>query len=727
MAAATLKNWRSGAWAVALLLLLLLFALHLLSGAVLRSEDLSRWFIPLLVFIVIGLVALSVVVTFNLAHLLRDYRRNAAGARLMARMVVMFVLLGIAPVGIVYYYSLQFLMQGIDSWFNVEIDSAMADALELNQATLNMNKRLLLRYTEQMLENIDDSSQTALTLALSDLRGRSGATEVALATPQGEILASSHVNPDVLVPNTPDPLILQQVVSGKNYVQFMTYGESKELYVRALVADLSRGLVFQAIFPTSERISELSENVQSAYAAYRQRAYLRDSIKFSFILALSLVLLVSVFAAVWAAFYTSRRMVAPIQAIAEGTRAIAEGELDGQIPVPRFHDELGFLVASFNAMTRRLAQARDMAEQSNQELEFQREYLEAVLHHLSTGVVAMDAQGNLRTANRAAEQILGAQVARYIGQPFVALGENYPELESFVSLLVRAMNAGEQDWRKELVLNRPDGRQFLTCGYTRLQVFDSSEIGFVVVFDDVSTLIKAQRDAAWGEVARRLAHEIKNPLTPIQLSAERLRRKYLDKLPEDDRKVLDSATRTIVNQVEAMKSMVNAFSDYAKPSRLDAQPLLADDFMSDVLTLYGNNLVFEAGASGVMIEVDPVRFRQVVHNLIKNAQEATQGLDKAEIFVSTSVYNPKEQEVLFLQIVVEDNGSGFREDNTERLFEPYVTHKEKGTGLGLAIVKKIVEEHGGSIRAENRTQGGARFILRLPATYTQALEGASGL
>ncbi len=725
MAVAALKIWRSGAWAVALLLLLLLFALHFLSGAVLKSESLSHWFIPLLVFIVTGLVALSIVVALNLAHLLRDYRRNEAGARLMARMVVMFVLLGIAPVGIVYYYSLQFLMQGIDSWFNVQIDSAMADALELNQATLNMNKRLLLRYSEQMLENIDDSSQTALTLTLSDLRSRSGATEVALATPQGEILASSHVNPDVLVPNTPDPLILQQVVSGKNYVQFMSYGESGELYIRALVADLSRGLIFQAIFPTSERISELSENVQSAYAAYRQRAYLRESIKFSFILALSLVLLVSVFAAIWAAFSTSRRMVAPIQAIAEGTRAIADGELDGQIPVPRYHDELGFLVASFNAMTRRLAQARDLAEQSKQALEFQREYLEAVLHHLSTGVVALDADGNLRTANRAAEQILGADVSRYEGQPFAHLARDYPELEALVGLVSDALDTEKQDWRKELVLNRPEGRQFLICGYTRLQVVKSSEIGCVVVFDDVTTLVKAQRDAAWGEVARRLAHEIKNPLTPIQLSAERLRRKYLDKLPEDDRKVLDTATQTIVNQVEAMKSMVNAFSDYAKPSRLDAQPLLADDFLADVLALYGSSVHFEPGAPGVMMEVDPVRFRQVVHNLVKNAQEATQSVEKPVIQISTAIYQPREQEMLFLEIRVEDNGSGFEVQDTEQLFEPYVTRKERGTGLGLAIVKKIVEEHGGSIRAENRTQGGARFILRLPANY--ALDGVSGL
>ena len=716
MAAAALKTWRSGVWAVALLLLLLLFALHFLSGAVLKSETLSHWFIPLLIFIVVGLVALSIVVAVNLARLLRDYRRNAAGARLMARMVVMFVVLGMAPVGIVYYYSLQFLMQGIDSWFNVQIDSAMADALELNQATLNMNKRVLLRLSEQMLESIDDSSQTALTLALSDLRARSGATEVALATPRGEILASSNINPDVLVPNTPDPLILQQVVSGKNYVQFMPYGESGELHIRVLVADLSRGLILQAIFPTSERITELSENVQSAYAAYRQRAYMRESIKFSFILALSLVLLASVFAAIWAAFYTSRRMVAPIQAIAEGTRAIAEGELDGQIPVPRYHDELGFLVASFNAMTRRLAQARDMAEQSKQKLEFQRQYLEAVLHHLSTGVMAVDVDGNLRTANRAAEQILGADVGRLIGRPLKELASSYPELEPFVALLSCSMGPEGQDWRQELVLHRHQGRQFLICGCTRLKVVESAEIGCVVVFDDVTTLVKAQRDAAWGEVARRLAHEIKNPLTPIQLSAERLRRKYLHKLSEEDSKVLDSATRTIVNQVEAMKSMVNAFSDYAKPSRLEAQPLVADDFLADVLALYGEAVAFDPGAPGIQIEADPVRFRQVVHNLIKNAQEATPE-DRGEVVrVSTSTYWPGEQEMLFLEILVEDNGTGFQEQDIERLFEPYVTSKAKGTGLGLAIVKKIVEEHGGSIRAENREEGGARFILRIPAS-----------
>lgn len=697
-----------------LLVLLLLFALHFLTGAVLGSEQLSRWFMPLLIFIVTGLLVLTFVVGLNLFRLLRDYRRDRAGARLMARMVVLFVVLGIAPAGIVYYYSLQFLMQGIDSWFDVRVDSAMEDALELNQATLNLAKRLLLRYTEQMLENIDDSSRAALALTLTELRSRSSATELALATIQGKILAAANVDPEVLVPDAPDPLVLQQVVSGQPYAGFVSYGEAGDLHIRTLVADPSRGLILQALFPTSVRIGELSEHVQKAYVAYRERAYLRESIKFSFILALSLVLLVSVFAAIWTAFYTARRLVAPIRSIAEGTRAIAEGELDGQIPVPRYHDELSFLVASFNAMTRRLAQARDLADRSKQQLEFQRQYLEALLHHLSSGVIALDAEGNIRTANRAAAQILQVEMENHVGRPFRVLAEEHPELEGFVARLDCHLHGNEGEWRGEILLERPQGRQYLMCGRTRLKVVEQSEIGCVLVFDDVTTLVQAQRDAAWAEVARRLAHEIKNPLTPIQLSAERLRRKYLEKLPEADRKVMDNSTRTIVNQVEAMKDMVNAFSDYARPSRLEPQNVSVDEFLGEVLHLYGKAVSFQPGAEGLRIDADPVRLRQVVHNLVKNAQEAVEKVDHPQIRVITRPSHPDGQERLFVEIAIEDNGPGFDEERIGELFDPYVTTKEKGTGLGLAIVKKIVEEHGGSIRAENRAEGGARILVRLP-------------
>ena len=715
MASETLKAYRPGAYAVALLLVLLLGALHFMSGAILDSEQLSRWFIPLLVFIVVGLLTLVVVISWNLFRLVLESRQKAAGASLRVRLVFMFALLGLAPVTIVYYYSMQFLVRGIDSWFDVQIDSAMEDALELNKATLNLNKRVLLRFTEQVLANVRDTSQAGLSITLGDLRQRAGATELAVAEANGTVLASSNIQPDVLVPSTPDPGTLQLVLGGENYVDFMRYGDSQEIYIRCLVADLSRGVILQAIYPTSEHIDELSEKVQTAYVAYKERAYLRKSIKFSFILTLSLVLLVGVFAAVWAAFFTARRMVEPISRLALRTQAVAAGEYDGQIPMPRQHDELSFLVSSFNAMTRRLALSRDVAEKRKQELERQHTYLETVLNHLSTGVMTLDAVGDISTANHAASHILRADISRHVGQPVAELVTQDNQLLPFAERIETSLEDQSTEWRSEIHMHREDGHQVLICGRTNLQLAGEAGLGWVVVFDDVTELVQAQRNAAWGEVARRLAHEIKNPLTPIQLSAERLRRKFMHTLSEGEIKVLDSATRTIVNQVEAMKSMVNAFSDYAKTSKMSPECILLDDFLKEVLALYGKAVEFMPAALNVSIEADTVRFRQIVHNLVKNAQEASGNTENPWIRVSSKIVGRYGEGDLRVEIRVEDNGSGFDQDSVTHLFEPYVTTKEKGTGLGLAIVKKIVEEHGGTIRAENRSEGGAVITIRLPA------------
>jgi PAS domain S-box-containing protein len=717
--------------AAAMLVVLLLASLHMISAAVQRSEELGQWFIPLLLFTVVGLVLLFGLIGWNLWQLLRDYRRRVAGSRLSARLTVLFLVLALLPVSVVYFYSIRFLSSGIDSWFDLQVDSAMEDALTLSKLSLDLHKRERLKLTENLLSSLEDTSQTAMAISINDLRENSGAIEMTLFSIQGKVLAHSHANPDVLLPTPPDSGMVQQVISGENYVG-VTTAQDGRLMVRCLVLDKAqRGIVMQALYPVPESLSDLSGNVQDAYEAYRTRAYMRSQIKFSFALSLSLVLLLGLFAAAWAAVYTARRLVQPISDIAEGTRAVAEGDYDKQLPLPKVEDELGFLVSSFNAMTRRIARARDALEQSRRKLQRQHNYLETVLGGLSTGVMALDAEGRIQTANRAADQILGVPVSQLEGKDLRVLGSRNEALRPFVEHVAEGFAEGLREGRAEITLYRGGGRQILLCRHSPLETEPGAAAGHVLVFDDVTELVKAQRDAAWGEVARRLAHEIKNPLTPIQLSAERLRRKYLGRLPPQDTQVLDRATHTIVQQVEAMKAMVNDFSDYAKPSKLQIEPLLVDDFLSEVVALYegGTQRVeLQLDARGVTIEADPVRLRQVLHNLLKNAVEA--GGEQGHIVISSRT--GEEEGSGFVEIAVCDNGPGFDAEVLGQAFEPYVTNKTKGTGLGLAIVKRIVAEHGGVIHAENPPDGGGLVVLRLPAQLNRPaqqsmlLSGAAG-
>ncbi len=712
-----LKRFFSGILPVVALLLLLLAALHLLSGAVQNAEALDRWFLPLLVFILFGLLGLLVVVIVNVVRLVISYRQEAAGSRLTLRMVALFVAVALVPVSVVYFYSQQFLLHGIDSWFDVEIDSAMEDALNLSQASLDLHRRERLRSTQKILSGLTQVSVAGLTLSLEDERERSGASELALFEPSGRVIAVINADPTQLVPEKPDDSILQQVREGGSFVGLLPAGEGGLLEVRVVVADPARPLILQALYPTSETVSKLTDKVQGSYSRYRELAFLRSSLKSTFTLALALVLLFSLLSAIWAAFVTARRLAAPVADIAAGTRAVAAGDYDKQLPRPSGHDDLSFLVVSFNAMTRRIARARDAAARSRQEVEAQRAYLQTVLSHLSSGVMTFDLDNCLRTANGAASEILQFDLSDYVGKSLDSLAVGSQQLSQLVEVIRTPITESAEEWRQEVTLYGSEGRQVLLCRSTPLVSPEEGRAGQVVVFDDITALIRAQRESAWGEVARRLAHEIKNPLTPIQLSAERLRHKYLGKMPQEDGAVLDRATHTIVQQVEAMKAMVNAFSDYARPPKMNPQPIQLDEFLSEVLDLYrtgGNTPHFEVSleAEEAQIEADPVRLRQVVHNLVKNAQEAIADSEDGRVEVTSR--QKQEADCRFVEIQVLDNGPGFGDENPNHLFEPYVTKKAKGTGLGLAIVKKIVEEHGGMIWAENCPQGGACVILRLP-------------
>jgi nitrogen fixation/metabolism regulation signal transduction histidine kinase len=703
------------------LLLGVLVSLHLMSTATQDASQLGKMYSWLVAVNILGSVLLLGLVVGNAYWLYRQLKKKAAGSKLTARMIFLFSLLSLAPASIVFYYSMQLLEQSIDSWFDVQIDRAMEDALELGKAALDERMRGLLRQTEHVGQELADSPVSLLAIRLDELRERAGDGEMTIFSRQGRIVAFSGSQGVEIIPDLPEIGVLLQVKQGKSYVGLEpVMGEG--LQIRAVVSMLpDEALFLQAIYPVPTRLAQLASTVEAAYVHYKELTFLRGSLKVTFALTLSLVLFLSLLAALWAAFLSIRRLVAPIRYLALGTRAVAEGDYEKRLPVKR-RDELGFLVESFNAMTEKIAQARDEAHRSRQEVERQRAYLETVLVNLSSGVLSFDGHMRLLTANQAADAILHAEFAQYLGWPLAVLVGAYPHLDELMDTLEGQSRGADQAWRREIPFQGPNGRQELLCRGTPLFGPGGEWQGAVVVIDDVTALIQAQRASAWSEVARRLAHEIKNPLTPIQLSAERLKYKLSKSLAESDAEMLDRSTRTIIQQVEAMKTMVNAFAEYAKPSIVHLQRLAINGLIEEVVALYPpkSGLDFELNLADKLpqVAVDPVNIRQVLHNLIKNSQEAVASGGSGKMRIVTQFVEDNRHPGVEIRLC--DNGPGIPAEQADRIFEPYVTHKAKGTGLGLAIVKKIIEEHGGGIRVDTAYRDGAGFIIRLPVASPAA-------
>ncbi len=725
---------------VSVICMLLLTSLFLMGGATQNSAQFGRLYIPLLLLNAGGLIVLIVLIGANIRRLIRQLRSGTPGAKLTRRLVKMFIIMAVIPVTIVYAFSLDFLRQGIDSWFDVRIGQALTDSMQLSRDALDLRMRELLRQTTQMADELDQPEQVISPLNLERLhdpgntlvvntypagynldtiRTRSGAEELALLSIKGRVIASSSSEADI-VPNSPDETILLQLQQGSNYIALEPL-EGKRLAVRVVVKvpgqkDASgNAMILQAIYPISSDMNEQAETVQAAFAEYQELSYLREQLKISFTMTLTLVLLSTVLAAVWAAFYTARRLTAPILDLAAGTAAVAEGEYETTIQVSS-QDDLGFLVKSFNQMTRKIAQARDEIRRSRDHLESQRAYLEAVLDRLSSGVLTLDREHRIRTANPSVAQILRVPLLQLNGHTLGEISTRFPHLQAFEKALTPHLHGTESDWQQQLELFGSGGHQVLMCRGTALTDSDSGDTDHVIVFDDITALLRGQRDAAWSEVARRLAHEIKNPLTPIQLSAERLRHKYLRSMPAKDAEVLDRLTHTIVQQVETMKVMVNTFSDYARSPHMQREPVTLNKLIGEVVDLFRNvdpkaAIVTELAADLPPMQGDPARLRQVLNNLLKNALEAgSEGTPWVRIssrtveLASTSV----------VEVRIEDQGPGIEDELLARIFEPYVTSKARGTGLGLAIVKKIIEEHDGVVWLENRPQGGACAVIQLP-------------
>ncbi|MEM9530815.1 MAG: ATP-binding protein [Pseudomonadota bacterium] len=680
-----------------------------------RWSQYYQWVFPIAG---LGLLVLAGAVFWRLVSLIRRRRAGRPGARLTQRMVLMFVALAVPPALIVYWFSVDFLNRSIDRWFDVDVATALEDAQEIGRRFLELQKSEKSSLAERLAQRLADRPNEDLAAVLRDMVAESDALEISVLGTGGQLIRTSSRELDRFTADMPSDLQLLQARQRGSFVDHEPgMAEGDVLQVRALHTIPDRGLgperLLQGIWAVPHGFDAQASNVEVQFQRYETLSYQRIWLKRSFVLILSLVLTLSVLLAMLLAFNTARRLVQPVSNLAEATRSIAGGDYERRLEVPG-NDELGFLVESFNLMTEEIARTSDEASQARLEAEARRDYLETVLGSLTSGVMTLDGDGRVRAANHAAREILGVDESSLTDRTLADVSAEHSWLAPLAEA-VRRNGRSSHRWREEITLESSGNELVLTCRGAQLAAGNAAS-GMVLVFEDMTDLARAQREAAWGEVARRLAHEVKNPLTPIQLSAERLRHKYLNAMPESDAAVLDRATRTIVTQVEALKTMVNAFSDYARAPTLQLEPLKVSEMVEEMVDFYQQGdrrltLECEWMVDEPRVFADRLRLRQLLHNLIKNAQEARV---EGDLELRAASHLEWQQGSATLCLSMRDNGPGLPEALKDNLFEPYATSKDRGTGIGLAIVKKIAEEHGGDISARNASTGGAVFELRLP-------------
>jgi nitrogen fixation/metabolism regulation signal transduction histidine kinase len=667
-------------------------------------------------------LALVVLVGLQLKRLRNDFKGGVFGSRLKSRLLLMLSLMAVLPGALVYGVSMQFAVKSIDSWFDVRVDAALEGGLNLGRSVLDTLQADLLAKAREAALDLGDNAVVSPS-RLNRLREQAGAQTATLLTLSGQVLSSSSGEMGVLMPSIPASSQLRAARGGRGLALIGDIGDIGDtggggLMVRALAPVSSSGLnldprILQLTLAVPVSIVKSAESVEAAHRDYQELQLGRVGLKRIYTLTLTLALLLALFAAIALAFFLAERLARPLLILAEGTRAVAAGDFTPRATVAA-SDELGVLTHSFNSMTHQLSEARAQAEHHRQEMEAAQAYLESVLANLSAGVLAFDLRFCLRATNRGALAILGDDLGGFDQTRL----QDWPRHEALAGAILGGFAQRGDEWQEQLEIARADGTsQTLLVRGTALPAAGGG--GYVVVFDDITRLIAAQRSAAWGEVAQRLAHEIKNPLTPIQLSAERLQLKLADQLTGASRELLDRATQTIVNQVEAMKNMVNDFRDYARTPLPQLATVDLDVLLGEVLGLYENSeaAIERSTASPCVPPVlaDANQLRQVLHNVLTNAQDALSGVADARITISTV------KESARARLTIKDNGPGFPPQILSRAFEPYVTTKSKGTGLGLAIVKKIVDDHGGEIRLANNH--GGEVSIWLPLAVQDAAKG----
>jgi nitrogen fixation/metabolism regulation signal transduction histidine kinase len=703
------------------LLALSAFSLFALMFASDDPEEFNRLQTPILLVNTVSFFVLFVLVTLSGKQLVNDYKKSKLGAKLRLKMTLVFGTLSIIPVAVVFFFATNFMNKGIDVWFDAEVETGLTNALMLGRSALD----------EQIQEGLFKSTNMSLQLTgieeldqqLHKLREDSFALELLVLNRELQIIGQSTQTLSGLSPRLPTRTEIIQADSKQSWTSLDASTEGAYL-IRVLVPVLGLSsneipLYLQSIFGVDPALSMMAESVEQTYAKYGRLTFLKIPLQYSYIFTLALVVLLALLIAVYGSIEFSKNLVEPIESLEEGTRSVAEGDLN--IHIPRAgKDEIGILVNSFNEMVKKLASAQTEASESRKIIEHERTTLQAILSGLSAGVIVLDEKQNITLINPAASMILNVDTEPYIGCNVKKIIKTNDLFSQFVSKAISKIEH-KKSWREKITLNLADSTREIMCSYRELSSPTNNAI-LLLVFEDISDFLKAQQEAAWSDVARHMAHEIKNPLTPIQLSAERLRKRYASMLKADDLDFLSKSTNTIINQVELMRDMVNAFGEFAKDPDLQFENLDLNQLLNEAVSLFEEeknteyfSLVLDNKVKS--IEGDVKRILQMLNNLLTNAIDAVTAVKKPIITISTKLLT--KQDGAFVELSVMDNGHGFNEKALRSAFEPYFTQKTKGTGLGLAIVKKLVSEHNGWVRAQNNPDQGACLTITIPIKRKQ--------
>jgi nitrogen fixation/metabolism regulation signal transduction histidine kinase len=711
--------------ALILLALLTVAAFLFLARASSNGSHFTPYFKPLFILNIVLICVLMLWVAQQLFFLLRAHRHGVFGSKLAVRLTIMCSLIALLPGVLVYASSIHFLGYSIESWFDVKLDRALQGGLSVSRSILDTKRSETVDKALKLASELSNSSN--YLREFNTVASGANVDEADLYGPGGTLLAVAGEHPSLIAPA---PLTRSQ----------LRYLHENDQHCIGCTdpPDRSDGIEFRIILPlTAPDRSDMGflqvteslpaswvsdiETVENGLNDYNEAKYKRHSTRQLYTFTLSMALLVTLTFAFGLALMLAERFADPLGQLAKGTRAVAQGDFTVRQKVTT-RDELGSLTESFNAMTAQLEQAKTERERNHRILETTRAYLESILSNLSSGVLVFDEKQCLRMVNQSASVLLQTSLPALIGVPLSKWAKEVPELEPFVNLLRARLEMGETgQWHQEVSLPVHNAERSLLMHGTRMEA--GSTASDVIVVDDVTLIAQAQRDAAWSEVARRLAHEIKNPLTPIRLSAERLAKKLDGKLDSEDKALLERGTQTIVSQVGAMKHMVDDFAVYAKKTRVSQ--LVDVDLTSlllEIADLYEHlKPAFHLNLPDAPVHIlgEPVRLRQVFHNLLQNAEDAQAGQDDPLYDVTVAL---RANEV---HIEFSDNGPGFPDDILARAFEPYVTTKAKGTGLGLAIVKKICEEHEGRVTIVNRVPKGCTISLIFPVREEKKAQGES--